>query len=144
METSDKRRGRPAAFSDDALARAAGFSYARRVSTRRGAQDLVYRMFATAVIEHYCEAFPEDAEPLGWYFAPRVRHTLLTELGRIARPRSDGRGGMIWNEDDVARMIAAALELAATKPTTKAGAATLRANRRSEPDSGSGLGRVAS
>jgi hypothetical protein len=132
------------AFSDDALARAAGFSYARSVRTHRGAQDLVYRMFATAVIEHYCEAFPDNAERLGWYFAPKVRHTLLTELGRIGRPRSDGRGGMTWNEDDVARMIEAALELAATKPTAKAGAATLRALRRPEPDSGSGLGRLAS
>ena len=43
---------------------------------------------ATAVIEHYCEAFPDNAERLGWYFAPKVRHSLLTELGRIARPRS--------------------------------------------------------
>jgi hypothetical protein len=96
------------------------------------------------VIEHYCEAFPDNAERLGWYFAPKVRHTLLTELGRIGRPRSDGRGGMTWNEEDVARMIEAALELAATKPTAKAGAATLRALRRPEPDSGSGLGRLAS
>jgi len=136
--TNDKRRGRPAAFSDDALARAAGFSYARSVRTRRGAQDLVYRMFATAVIEHYCEAFPENADALGWYFAPKVRHSLLTELGRIARPRSDGQGGLTWNEDDVARMIDAAVELAATKPTTKTGAATLRSLRRAEPDSGSG------
>jgi hypothetical protein len=141
--TQLKPRGRPAAFSDDALARAAGFSYARRVSTRRGAQDLVYRMFAIAVIEHYCEAFPQDAEPLRWYFAPKVRHTLLTELGRTARPRSDGLGGLTWNEDDVARMIDAALELAATRPTTKAGAATLRARRRTDPDSGSSIDRVA-
>jgi len=142
--THDKRRGRPAAFSDDALARAAGFSYARSVRTRRGAQDLVYRMFATAVIEHYCEAFPENGDSLGWYFAPKVRHSLLTELGRIARPRSDGRGGLTWNDDDVSRMIGAALELAATKPTTKAGAAALRALRRADTDSGSGLGRMAS
>jgi hypothetical protein len=32
------------------------------VQTRRGAQDLVYRMFAIAVLEHYCEAYAEKAE----------------------------------------------------------------------------------
>ena len=46
-------------FSDETLRRTSGYSYARRIESRRGAQDLVYRMFAIAVIEHYCDAFPE-------------------------------------------------------------------------------------
>ena len=135
---NEKRRGRRATFSDDTLARAAGFSYARQVGSRRGSQDLVYRMFATAVIEHYVEAFPEQADQLSWYFAPKVRHTLLTELGRIARPRSDGHGGLSWDEANVARMIEAAVQLASTRPTTKSGAATLR-RMRETAHSGSGL-----
>jgi hypothetical protein len=125
-------RGRPVTFSDDALARASSFSYARKVGSRRGAQDLVYRMFATAVIEHYCEAFPESAEPLSWFLAPKRRHTLLTELGRIARPRSDGNGGLSWEEADIATMIDAALELAETRPSTKSGIAALRSIRTRE------------
>jgi len=122
-------RGRPAAFSDAALARATSFSYARRIGSKRGAQDLVYRMFATAVIEHYSEAFPEKADALRWFLAPKRRHSLLTELGRIARPRSDGRGELTWNEEDVSRMIDAALELAETRPSTKSGVAKLRSIR---------------
>src|SRR5262245_60689465 len=94
-------------------------------------------MFATAVIEHYCAAFPERADELSWFFTPKVRHSLLTELGRIARPRSDGNGRLTWNDADVALMVEAALEVAATKPTTKAGTVALRSMRKSRPDSGS-------
>ena len=83
------RGGRPPVFSEEVLRRATGYSYARRVGTRRGAQDLVYRMFAVAVLEHYCEAYPEKAETLGWLLRPKRRHALLTELGRVAHPRSD-------------------------------------------------------
>ena len=94
-------RGRPPVFSEESLRRAAGYSYARRVGTRRGAQDLVYRMFAVAVLEHYCEAYPEKAETLGWLLWPKRRHALLTELGRVARPRSDTSGNLRWSEEDV-------------------------------------------
>lgn len=117
-------------FSDEALQRATGFSYARSVGTRRGAQDLVYRMFAVAVLEHYCEAFPDKAELLRWFLVPRRRHTLLTELGRIARPRSTANGGLEWSERGVERLVAAALELAETRPPTKEGVTRLRAARR--------------
>ncbi len=129
-EPSSNSRGRPAAFSADALRRASGFSYAREVGSRRGAQDLVYRMFAIAVLEHYLEAFPEKAQPLSWLFTPRRRHALLTELGRIAQPRSDSGGGLRWNEVDVSRLVDAAFELAEVRPSTKAGVAMLRAARR--------------
>ena len=50
-------------FSEETLMRASGYSYARR-ATRRGAQDLVYRMFAVAAIEQYCDACPDKAEIL--------------------------------------------------------------------------------
>ena len=84
-------RGRPVAFSQKLLERASGYSYARRVRTRRGAQDLVYRMFAIAVIEHFCEAFPKNAETLQWLLEPR-RHSLLSELGRVAKPTTGEDG----------------------------------------------------
>jgi hypothetical protein len=130
-EAQTPHRGRPEVFSEDVLQYASGFSYARQVGTRRGAQDLVYRMFAVAAIEHYCEAFPENAATLSWFFSPRRRHTLLTELGRIGRPRSGANGSLSWSEGDVARLISAALELARDRPTTKAGVAHLRTLRRS-------------
>lgn len=129
-ETDSKGgRGRPRVFSDEALRQAASFSYARRVGTRRGAQDLVYRMFAVAAIEHFREAYAEKAAVLDWLLEPR-RHTLLTELGRVAQPRSDGHGGLRWNERDVSRLISAALEVAEAKPPTKDGVAMIRALRR--------------
>ena len=127
---SRSARGRPPVFSEEALEKAAGYSYARRVRTRRGAQDLVYRMFAVAVIEHFCEAYPEKAASLEWLLRPRRRHALLTELGRIAKPRSDASGALRWSEDDVARLIRAALELSESRPSTKTGVATLRDLRR--------------
>ena len=117
-------------FSDDTLRRASRYSYARSVQSRRGAQDLVYRMFAIAVLEHYCEAYPEKAEGLDWLFRPRLRHALLTELGRIGRPSSDAAGELLWNPDDVSRLIRAAHEVAEARPSTKAGVAMLRKLRR--------------
>lgn len=128
-ETAPKRpRGRPPVFSDEALRQASSFSYARRVRTRRGAQDLVYRMFAVAAIELFREAHAEKAAPLDWLLEPR-RHTLLSELGRVAEPRSDGRGGLRWTEQDVSRLIHAALQVAEAKPATKEGVAMIRAFR---------------
>lgn len=123
------RRGRPAVFSEETLQRAAGYSYARRIESRRGAQDLVYRMFALAVIEHYCEAFPESAQPLEWLLRPR-RHSLLSELGRVAQPRSGDNGELRWTERDVASLIEIALELAERRPSTKEGIAMIRERRK--------------
>ena len=123
-------RGRPPVFSEEALRQAAAFSYARRVGTRRGAQDLVYRMFAIAAIEHYCEAFPESAPALDWLLKPRRRHTLLSELGRFGNPSSGKDGQLQWNGEDVSLLIRAALELAELRPSTKEGVAMLRDRRR--------------
>jgi hypothetical protein len=119
-------RGRPPVFTDDALQRAADYSYAREVGTRRGAQDLVYRMFAVAVLEHYCDAFPEHRETLGWLLEPRRRHTLLSELGRVGRPRSGRDGELRWTADDVALLVRLAVEIAEARPSTKAGVAMVR------------------
>jgi hypothetical protein len=91
-------------------------------------------MFAIAVLEHYCEAYPEEADTLGWLLRPRRRHALLTELGRVAQPKSDASGALRWSEDDVSRLVEAALELAEARPSTKAGVAMLRdARRRHRP-----------
>ena len=87
-------------------------------------------MFAIAAIEHYCEAFPEKSEPLKWLLEPRRRHTLLSELGRIAHPRSGRAGELRWSERDVMRLIRTALELAEKRPSTKDGVAMLRELRR--------------
>ncbi|HEU4970337.1 MAG TPA: hypothetical protein VFT35_00205 [Gaiellaceae bacterium] len=86
-------------------------------------------MFALAVIEHYCEAFPETTESLEWLLRPR-RHSLLSELGRIAQPRSDHNGELRWREKDVALMIATALEIAEAQPSTKDGVAIIRQRRK--------------
>jgi hypothetical protein len=129
-EAASKRpRGRPPVFSDETLRQAAEFSYARRVYTRRGAQDLVYRKFAIAAIELYCEAYPEHAATLEWLLRPR-RHALLSELGRVAQPKSSEHGELRWSEPDVSRLIGVALHIAETKPSTKAGVATIRDLRR--------------
>jgi hypothetical protein len=130
-EVDSKRpRGRPRVFSDEALRQASDFSHARWVRTRRGAQDLVYRKFAVAAIELFREAYPEKAAPLNWLLVPRRRHTLLSELGRVAQPRSDDQGVLLWNERDVSRLIDAALQLSEVQPTTKAGVAMIRDLRR--------------
>jgi hypothetical protein len=120
--------GRPRVFSDEALRQAASFSYARRVGTRRGAQDLVYRMFAIATIEQFREAYADQAAALDWLLEPR-RHTLLSELGRVAQPRSDEHGQLRWTERDVSRLIRAALQVAEAKPPTKEGVAMIRGYR---------------
>jgi hypothetical protein len=127
---SGNGRGRPPVFSDETLRRAAGYSYARHVSTRRGAQDLVYRMFAIAVIEHYCEAYPEHSATFAWLLTPRRRHALLTELGRLAQPRSGDDGSLRWSEAHVERLIRAAFEVSEAKPNTKAGVAMVRRHRK--------------
>ena len=126
---SVRQRGRPPTFTEEALKGADGFSYARSVRTRRGAQDLVYRMFAVAVLEHYCEAYPEEGETLAWLLRPIRRHALLTELGRMGRPRSDGNGALAWSEADVSHLVQAALHIARLRPSTKEGVAILRAWR---------------
>jgi hypothetical protein len=131
FEAASKRaHGRPPVFSEEALRHAAGFSYARQVETRRGAQDLVYRMFAVAAIEHFSEAYPESAAQLGWLLEPRRRHVLLSELGRIAQPKSDEHGVLHWHDQDVLRLVHAALEISELKPSTKVGVALIRDLRR--------------
>ena len=135
---SRRTRGRPRVFSDEALRRAADFSYARRVRTRRGAQDLVYRKFAVAAIELYREAYPEKAAPLTWFLTPRRRHVLLSELGRVAGPKSDDQGVLVWAEREVSRLIHVAFQIAEAKPSTKAGIAMIRGLRRSARDAQDG------
>jgi len=127
---SESRRGRPPLFSEKTLREAANFSYVRRVRTRRGAQDLVYRKFAVAVIELFSEAHAESAESLAWLLKPNPRHSLLSELGRVGAPKSDSQGGLLWNGRDVNRLIRAALEIAEVKPTAKLGVAMIRDLRR--------------
>jgi hypothetical protein len=124
-----KPRGRPPVFSEETLRQAAEFSYARRVQTRRGAQDLVYRKFAIAAIELYCEAYAENAATLDWLLKPR-RHALLSELGRVAQPKSDEQGELRWSEPDVSRLIGVALQIAEAKPSTKVGVTMIRELRR--------------
>lgn len=88
----------------------------------------MYRMFAVAAIEQFREAYAEEATVLDWLLEPR-RHTLLSELGRVAQPRSDERGGLRWTEQDVSRLIRAALQVAEAKPSTKDGVAMIRGYR---------------
>jgi hypothetical protein len=129
-EAASEKVGRRPVFSDGTLRQAGAFSYARQVGTRRGAQDLVYRMFAVAAIELYCEAHPKKASQLNWLLTPKRRHVLLSELGRIARPRTDAKGNFRWVDSDVDRLIHAALEISERKPTTKDGVALIREFRR--------------
>jgi hypothetical protein len=89
-------------------------------------------MFAIAVLEHYCEAYPEKAEALSWLLTPKRRHALLTELGRVAQPRSDNGGGLRWNEDDVSGLVEAAFTVAEVRPSTKTGVAMVRNLRRNQ------------
>jgi hypothetical protein len=127
---SGKPRGRRRVFSDQELRRSAEFAYARRVRTRRGAQDLVYRRFAIVAIELYRDAHPERGRALEWLLSPEPRYSLLSELGRIAEPKSGEHDMLEWNSRDVNRLIHAALEIAETKPTTKVGVALIRDLRR--------------
>jgi len=133
---SESRRGRPPLFSEKTLREAANFSHVRRVRTRRGAQDLVYRKFAVAVIELYSEAHAESADSLAWLLEPTPRHSLLSELGRVGAPSSDGQGELQWNARDVNRLISAALEIAHERPTAKSGVAMIRDLRRRYQDAG--------
>lgn len=89
-------------------------------------------MFAIAALEHYCEAFAESAGTLRWLLEPR-RHSLLSELGRIARPRSAQNGDLRFAERDVALLIEAALEVAERRPSTKDGIAMIRRTRQRAP-----------
>jgi len=127
---SERRRGRKPVFSEDELRHAAKFAYARRVRTRRGAQDLVYRKFAVAVIELYRESHPDRAATLDWLLSPMPRYSLLSELGRVAEPRSSDTGSLEWSAQDVNRLIQVAFEIAEAKPSTKAGIAMIRDRRR--------------
>lgn len=112
------------------MRRAAQFAYARRVRTRRGAQDLVYRKFAVAAIELYQEAHPHKGQALDWLLTPMPRYSLLSELGRVAEPRSSEDGALVWSARDVNRLIRVALAIAAAKPSTKTGIAMIRDFRR--------------
>jgi hypothetical protein len=94
-------------------------------------------MFAVAAIELFQEAYPDKAPSLDWLMTPR-RHSLLSELGRVAQPRSDGNGGLVWSEDDVSRLVSVALEIAEARPTTKVGVATIREYRRAHCGNRSG------
>jgi hypothetical protein len=87
-------------------------------------------MFAIAALEHFCEAYPEKEWELAWLLTPKRRHTLLTELGRVAQPRSDAAGELSWYETDLSRLITAALAVAEARPSTKAGVAMIRDIRR--------------
>jgi hypothetical protein len=87
-------------------------------------------MFAIAVLEHYCEAYAEKAEALAWLLWPKRRHALLTELGRVARPKSDASGNLQWSQEDVLRLMEAAFVLAEARPSTKRGVAMMREFRR--------------
>jgi hypothetical protein len=127
---SEKSRGRRPVFSDDELRRAAQFAYARRVRTRRGAQDLVYRKFAVAALELYRESHPDAGAALEWLLAPMPRYSLLSELGRVAGPRSGDEGALQWDATHVNRLIEVALEIAEAKPTTKVGVSMIRDRRR--------------
>jgi hypothetical protein len=127
---SKKLRGRPQVFSEDELRHAAQFAYARRVRTRRGAQDLVYRKFALVAIELYRESHPEAATALDWLLHPAPRYSLLSELGRIGAPHSSSAGPLEWDAQDVNRLIEAAFEIARAKPRTKEGIALIRDLRR--------------
>jgi hypothetical protein len=140
---SKNHRGRRRLFSDEEMRRAAQFAYARRVRTRRGAQDLVYRKFALVAIEHYRAAHPEDGAPLEWFLRP-PRYSLLSELGRIAEPRSGKQDVLEWSAPGVNTLIRAAFEVAAAKPSTKDGVAMIRDFRRRYQERQDGSGRSSS
>jgi hypothetical protein len=80
------REGRPPIFTKDALRRPAGLLWAERRS-QRGAQDLVYRMLATAVVEHYCEAYPKSGNSCGLVpaeVAPRAADQARSHVARTS------------------------------------------------------------
>src|SRR5262249_43823506 len=93
-----------------------GFWYARQVATKRGGDNLVYRMFAVAGSEHYSAAYPREAEPRKWLLGPKPRHILLSELGRLGRPASDDNGTLRYRAPDVSRLFRLALAATELRP----------------------------
>ena len=91
----------------------------------------MYRKFAVAAIELYREAYPEKAAALDWLLRPNPRHSLLSELGRVAQPKSDEQGVLQWGAREVSELIRAAFVIAEAKPSTKVGLAMIRDLRRS-------------
>ena len=83
-----------------------------------------------AVVELYREAHPEAGAPLEWLLSPSPRYSLLSELGRVAEPKSGDEDALEWSAPDVNRLIDAALEIAEAKPTTKVGVEMIRDLRR--------------
>lgn len=126
-EASSKKRGRPEVFSEEQLELAlrAGVAASRRVRSKRGAQDLVYRIRAAYIIEEYRRIYPSESEPLKWLFYPgdmrgeTWRHSLLTELGRARTPQ---------------QVVAAAIYIANRQPPTKAGIRMIRRVRKAFQD----------
>ena len=90
----------------------------------------MYRKFALATLELYRETHPRRGAKLDWLLMPTPRHSLLTELGRVARPWSDEAGALRWTADEVERLVDVALAVAEAKPSTKAGVALIRTFRR--------------
>jgi hypothetical protein len=118
-EAASKKLGRPQVFSEEALARvlASGVSPTRHVTTKRGAQDLMYRVRAVLVIDRFRQLYPHEAASLAWLCMPSDmrgetwRHSLLTELGRITNPQA---------------LIPVALHVARLRPSTKEGIRLIR------------------
>jgi hypothetical protein len=123
-EAASKKLGRPQVFSEEALTRvlASGVSPTRRVTTKRGAHDLMYRVRAVLVIDRFRQLYPDEAASLAWLCMPgdmrgeTWRHSLLTELGRITNPQA---------------LIPVALYVARLQPSTKEGIRAIRQLRRS-------------
>ena len=90
----------------------------------------MYRRFALAAIEHYRAAFPVKGAALDWLVTPAPRYSLLSELGRIAQPRSGDEDALEWSAPGVNRLISVAREIALVQPSTKAGVAMIRELRR--------------
>ena len=82
-------RGRPPVFSDEVSRQAAGYSHARRGANKARSSRPRLPHVRIAALEHFCEAYPDNEATLSLALGPKRRHALLSELGRIARPRSD-------------------------------------------------------
>ena len=89
-----------------------------------------FAKFAVAAIELYRETHPDTGAALDWLLIPIPRYSLLSELGRVAEPRSGDEGSLEWSATDVNRLIEVALEIVDAKPTTKGGVAMIRDLRR--------------
>ena len=90
----------------------------------------MYRKFALVAIEHYREAFPVEGAELDWLLTPAPRYSLLSELGRIAEPKSGDENRLEWSAPGVNRLITVARQIARMKPSTKEGVAMIRELRR--------------